>query len=770
MASNPGPADPAPEANKDEVVADPGEHQETGKKPRWRSLFKISKPTAAAPAVSDSSSEGFDELRKKPDKWSLGVLNDKETDEVPGLRNTPARNSASSIPSSYGPEQRPPMPRQVSEQSIQEKKKTKDGTMILEPQPDDSLNDPLNWPAVRRDLALFSLGFFCMLGGGMTPVLAAGFSDVAESYNVTVPQVALTTGLYMLGLGIGCVIMSPTAILFGKRPVYLGCIILFIISAVWCASSPNYASLVVARIFMGIAVSPCECLPSATIAEIFFLHERAYRLGIYTLLLLSGKNLIPLVSAAIIEGLNSWRWVFWMVAIVVGFCFFLMFFFVPETFWDRTPRPHEKGQKSAFKSISGFFHQPHHDEKSKHSIGVDGSAEPSKHDLAAASSQDAAAAATIAQRREHKHALRVGFATDTGQEENSPEAVSISQHTRRDRSLPRLTLSKAEPSDGVADEDRKPTPYPGPLIAPSPCEELDEAKIEHQEPSLGLVPSEPASVAPATEGHSEKTPPPRAHHYTNHLRSQPPKSFVQTLRPWNGQLRHESWFRVALRPFILFAYPAILWSSLVYSLSIGWLIVLSEAVSEIYRTTDYHFSPLSVGLVYISPFIGGILGTAVAGKVSDLIVRFMSRRNGGVYEPEFRLVMTLPVAISTCVGLMGFGWSAEEKDNWIVPTIFFGVISFGSSLGSTTSITFAVDSYRMYAGEGLVTLNFSKNVFHGLVFSLFFNHWLEAKGSKRVFQTIGGIQLACLITTIPMYIYGKRARMWTYRKNLMEKF
>ena len=61
---------------------------------------------------------------------------------------------------------------------------------------------------------------------------------------------------------------------------------------------------------MGLAVSPCECLPSATIAEIFFLHERAYRLGIYTLLLLGGKNLIPLVSAAIIEGLD-WRWVFW---------------------------------------------------------------------------------------------------------------------------------------------------------------------------------------------------------------------------------------------------------------------------------------------------------------------------------------------------------------------------------------------------------------------------------------------------------------------------
>lgn len=144
----------------------------------------------------------------------------------------------------------------------------------------------------------------------MTPVLAAGFGQVAQDYAVTTQQVAYTTGLYMMGLGLGSVIMAPTAILWGKRPIYLLGATLFILSAVWCALSPNYPSLVVARIFQGLAVSPVECLPSATIAEIFFLHERAYRVGIYTLLLLGGKNLVPLVSAAIIES-RGWRWVFW---------------------------------------------------------------------------------------------------------------------------------------------------------------------------------------------------------------------------------------------------------------------------------------------------------------------------------------------------------------------------------------------------------------------------------------------------------------------------
>lgn len=228
-----------------------------------------------------------------------------------GLHHAPARTSSSSLPSPYLPGTVRPRSRTPPKTPTRsDKKKTKDGKIILEPQPEDSVNDPLNWAMWRRNAALMSLGFYCMLGGGMTSVLAAGFNNVAASYHIPVARVALTTGLYMMGLGIGSVIMSPTAILFGKRPVYLATSVLFIVSSVWCALSPDFPSLILARIFLGISVSPVECLPSATIAEIFFLHERAYRLGIYTLLLLGGKNLVPLVSAVIIQALG-WRWVFW---------------------------------------------------------------------------------------------------------------------------------------------------------------------------------------------------------------------------------------------------------------------------------------------------------------------------------------------------------------------------------------------------------------------------------------------------------------------------
>lgn len=248
-------------------------------------------------------------------------------------------------------------------------------------------------------------------------------------------------------------------------------------------------------------------------------------------------------------------------------------------------------------------------------------------------------------------------------------------------------------------------------------------------------------------------------------------NFLEELKPFTGRKSNQSWLRIAFRPFILFTYPAILWSAAIYSCSIGWLIVVSESIALLFRSKDtYNFSALSSGLIYLSPFIGGILGAAGAGKFSDIIVRYMSERNQNLFEPEFRLLPTVLVSISTTIGLIGLGWSVEISDAWIVPTVFLGIISFGCTLGATTAITFCVDSYRVFAAESLVTLNFSKNVFHGFVFGLFVTKWIELDSPKTVFMWLGIIELILTIFTIPMYIFGKRARMWTARLNLMEKF
>ena len=510
-----------------------------------------------------------------------------------------------------------------------------------------------------------------------------------------------------------------------------------------------------------------------------------------------------------------------VVAMVVGFCFVLMFLFVPETFWDRTPRPHSKSRRTGLANLSRVLHPTSNVQNEKGELSASGDGSSDMRRLAIGNSASAAGSghATIAERRRQKNAQAVGFADQAQKEsedlsEKDEAVLSLKSGSNGDEDRRGSRKDNSAEGTGNASEE---------VLQPlSPASHRFAARVEprgegpqtpglhnfnspfyvaYEKPGTDYLNNEhknsealhetPGSNKTNHES-SVKSPAAGPQRYTTYLRTQPAKTYKQTLKPWNGRLRHENWLNVAIRPFILFAYPSILWSTLVYSLSIGWLIVLSESISTVFENrATYSFTPLQAGLVYTSPFVGGVLGTAVAGKVSDIIVRYMSRRNDGVYEPEFRLVMAIPIVIATCTGLMGYGWSAEERDNWIVPTVFFGIISFGCSLGSTTSITFAVDSYRQYAGEALVTLNFSKSkssvpdgqhlalvlmwsisdIFHGLVFSLFFNDWLDADGMKDTFVAIGGIQLALLLISTPaMYIWGKRARMWTVRQNFLEKF
>ena len=44
--------------------------------------------------------------------------------------------------------------------------------------------------------------------------------------------------------------------------------------------------------------------------------------------------------------------------------------------------------------------------------------------------------------------------------------------------------------------------------------------------------------------------------------------------------------------------------------------------------------------------------------------------------------------------------------------------------------------------------------------------WYENQGPLKVFSIIGTTHILVMSLTIPMYIYGKRARSWTARKKI----
>ncbi|GMG00159.1 hypothetical protein BVG19_g4496 [[Candida] boidinii] len=590
-------------------------------------------------------------------------------------------------------------------------KTTKDGIILL-PQPCDDPNDPLNWPLWRRDLALVSIGWHCFVGGGQTPILTAGLSEMSKEFKESPATVAYLVGAFMLAMGVGSLFAAPTAVLYGKRLVYLVGISISFAGALWGANANSFGSLVGARVLMGFSFSIVESLPSSTVAEIYFAHERAYRLGLYTLLLLGGKNIVPLLAAIVFQQLDRY-WLFYIVAIICFIDFFLIFFFVPETFWDRTPTPNKKSQEET--EAARVAYELTHAESDFEESSIE-------------SNRDDADDNHHPHRRRHHRANSFAIKSHPGMARNSASFVG-SVNSSFVGSIDTNAHENIENNNANTTNNIH-TPH-----AYAVTNANDNNTIEDREKFNANLPAK--------------------------------RSYLSTLAVYSGSYSKDKWWMVFCRPIVLLLYPPVLFSSFIYCFAVVWLIMISEALSHIFAFPPYGYSPLSIGLFYVSPFVGGCLGSVLVGKISDAVTRYIVRKNNGVYEPEFRLITIIPVFFTVTIGLMGFGWSAKEENLWIVPVIFFGVMSFGCSAASTTAITYAVDSYKMFAAETLVTLNVMKNTV-GFIFSLFNNNFIDARNPRTAFLTYGGVQMFLCLFAIPLFYYGKCTRAWTDDKEFMK--
>ncbi|KAJ5946104.1 major facilitator superfamily domain-containing protein [Penicillium verhagenii] len=227
-------------------------------------------------------------------------------------------------------------------------------------------------------------------------------------------------------------------------------------------------------------------------------------------------------------------------------------------------------------------------------------------------------------------------------------------------------------------------------------------------------------------------------------------SWRTELLPYNGYVNHVSFWNTLIRPFYLLASPPVLWAVLLFTMCISWLVGISLTLSQIFSAAPYNFSVIGVGATNLSSFVASVLGTLVAGPLIDGLVTRMSMRNGGTFEPEFRLPIMVTYLLFTSTGFFAWGQAAAAQDPWPVPVIVcLGMINFGVQLGTTGVVTYVVDCHREKAGEAFAAMNFLKNLFaFGL--SFYITGWIDSQGVRNCFFTIGGITLGATLFTIPM--------------------
>ncbi|CCF60161.1 hypothetical protein KAFR_0J00930 [Kazachstania africana CBS 2517] len=170
-------------------------------------------------------------------------------------------------------------------------------------------------------------GFWSSLG---SPIYYPALKELEQKFNIDENKVNVTVVVYLLFQGVAPAISGGLADVYGRRPVILGGMLIFVVASIGIAKAPSYGVIVFLRCIQSIGISPTIAISSGVVSDFTVKRERGTFVGATSGLVLIGQGIGPLLGAVITAALH-WRAVFWFLTIGCGSCMIIGFFLLPET-------------------------------------------------------------------------------------------------------------------------------------------------------------------------------------------------------------------------------------------------------------------------------------------------------------------------------------------------------------------------------------------------------------------------------------------------------
>ncbi|PSR79988.1 putative caffeine resistance protein 5 [Coniella lustricola] len=197
--------------------------------------------------------------------------------------------------------------------------------------PDDPAN-PQNWSTPKKFFVTFEICFLTFSVYIGSAIYSAGIQDVVKVFGVS--QVAATLGLtlFVAGYAVGPMLWAPMSEIpqFGRNPVYIITLAVFVVFQVPTALATNFGMLLAFRFLTGFIGSPSLATGGASIGDMYTPSKRTYGLAVWGFGAVCGPTLGPLVGGFAVEK-KGWNWTIWELMWLSGFCLAILVFFLPET-------------------------------------------------------------------------------------------------------------------------------------------------------------------------------------------------------------------------------------------------------------------------------------------------------------------------------------------------------------------------------------------------------------------------------------------------------
>jgi DHA1 family bicyclomycin/chloramphenicol resistance-like MFS transporter len=161
---------------------------------------------------------------------------------------------------------------------------------------------------LQRHSPLFSL----LLGGliALPPISIdlglPAYSATAQALGVPEAAMTLTLSLFMAGFAAGPLVYGPVSERFGRRPVLLAGLALYLASSAACLLASSFAVLLVARLVQGAAASAGTVLAIAAIRDLFPGPAGQRKMSVVTAINGIAPLLAPSIGVALLAA-GGWR-------------------------------------------------------------------------------------------------------------------------------------------------------------------------------------------------------------------------------------------------------------------------------------------------------------------------------------------------------------------------------------------------------------------------------------------------------------------------------
>lgn len=192
-------------------------------------------------------------------------------------------------------------------------------------------------PAALSPLRMTIVGALLIAVGPMSMSLySPAMTLLVTALHTTEQAVRATVTVYLFGFSVAQLICGPLSDRFGRRPILIGCLSLYVLGSIGSAAADSVTTLILGRLVQGVGACGGVALSRVMVVDRFAGNGAARIISLMSLILSIAPAAAPVIGGTLIT-VTSWRVLFLILAVYGAVLLGLVWRF-PETNEQRDPR------------------------------------------------------------------------------------------------------------------------------------------------------------------------------------------------------------------------------------------------------------------------------------------------------------------------------------------------------------------------------------------------------------------------------------------------